>query len=164
MRARKLAVALDEPPPPDDALDDYVEPDLAAITSDDPEPIGRLCLACGGDGDLPDGCDHDEVARLDAPSRAVHEARGRLRRAAAEHRAAARALRVLVLSEVARDRGDLETKPAPRPEPCPRCLIRDAEIAAQSSAPPKPVKRRSKGDEGQQGLLFKGQGTSGDSR
>ena len=35
-----------------------------------------------------------EIARLDAPSRAVHEAVSRLQRAAAEHRAAERTLRV----------------------------------------------------------------------
>ncbi|MFT3764047.1 MAG: hypothetical protein QM820_00760 [Minicystis sp.] len=163
MRARKLAAAeLEDMPPPDD-VEIFRDADLPANREDDAGSLSRLCIACGGDGTGHDGCSHGEVARLDDPSRAVHDAVVRLRRAAAEHRAAARALRSLVLSEVARGRGDLETAPAPKPEPCPRCLIRDAEDAAAAAAaeataaglPAKPPKRRRNGAEAQQALPFK---------
>lgn len=133
MRARKLAVAREDFAPPDDVGDHHYSDDDDSIPSDDaedPTPIDRLCLTCGGDGTAHDGCPHAEIAHLTEPSRAIRDALTRLERAAAEHRAAARALRVQVLSEVARGRGDLETAPAPKPEPCPRCLIRDAEEAA----------------------------------
>lgn len=152
MRARKLAVALDDAPPSDEVSDFY--PDEEPAVEDEGDAIGRVCIACGDAAG--DGCEHREVARLDAPSRAVGEAVRRLRRAAAEQRAAARALRTLVLTEVARGRGDLATVPEKVPEPCPRCAIRDAEVAA---APPpataeRVTKRRSKGAEGQQALPF----------
>lgn len=159
MRARKLAavamVAMEDMPPPDDMADVFRGDDLdLSRDRDAPEgPIDRLCLACGGDGRAHDGCDHGEIARLDAPSRAVHDALRRLERAAAEHRAAARALRVLVLAEVARGRGDLETAPPPRPEPCPRCLIRDAEEAAASATAEKPARRKPRAG-AQQALPF----------
>ena len=94
-----------------------------------------FCLACGGDGSRYEGCDHAEVARLHEPSRAAVEMIDRLRRAAAEHRAASRALRALVTSELSRDRADLTTKrpvEAPAPPiasgsevPCPRCAERE---------------------------------------
>ncbi|APR77391.1 Hypothetical protein A7982_02738 [Minicystis rosea] len=159
MRARKLAaVELEDPPPPDDVADVFLDDDLPANREEDAGSLGRICIACGGDDTIHDGCAHTEVARIDAPSRALHDAVLRLRRAAVEQRAAVRALRSLVLSEVARGRGDLETAPAPRPEPCPRCLIRDAEEAAAAAAaglPPKPVRRRGKGEGTQQALPFK---------
>lgn len=152
MRARRLAVALDEPSP--DFVDDVFSDD-AALIGDEAEasPIDRLCIACGGEGSVYEGCDHPEIARLEAPSRAIADALARLRRASAEHRAASRALRVLVLGEVARGRGDLETKPDPKQEPCPRCLVRDAEEAAAATGH-KP-KRRSKNGGAQQALPFK---------
>ncbi len=115
--------------------------------------------------------------RLETPSRAVRDAVARLRRVAAEHRAAARALRALALAEVARGNGELEAIPLhdegsdAGPEPCPRCLstmgdqgppqtplIRDAESAASEDGgnPPRPRKtRRARGESGQQALPFK---------
>jgi hypothetical protein len=145
MRARKLAaVAMEDLPPPDDVVDAYPDDDPVIDRHDDTTSIDRLCLACGGDGTAHDGCAHGEIARLDEPSRAIRDAVARLERAAAEHRAAVRALRVLVLSEVARGRGDLETAPAPKPEPCPRCLIRDAEEAAAAAGTAKVAKRKAK--------------------
>jgi hypothetical protein len=153
MRARKLAaVAPEDMPPPDDVADLWPAEEEAAVDrAEDTAPIAHLCLDCGGDT-----CrDHGEVARLDAPSRALHDAVARLKRAVAEQRAAARALRVLVLTEVARGRGDLETAPAPKAEPCPRCMIRDAEQAAAAAGVTKASRRRAKGDEGQQALPFK---------
>jgi hypothetical protein len=118
---------------------------------EDTGPIARLCVECGAD----DCRDHGETARLDAPSRAVREAVARLRRAAAEQRTAARTLRSIVLSEVARGRGDLETRPPPQPEPCSRCTIRDAEAAAAPAAVKKVPTRRAKGESRQQALPFK---------
>ena len=120
--------------PPDDAV--VIElrevADIAAVPRGN-EPI---CLACGGDGSRHEGCDHIEVARLHEPSRAAGEMIERLRKAAVEHRAASRALRALVTSELSRDRADLTTK---RPAavavaaleggsvvPCPRCAEREA--------------------------------------
>jgi hypothetical protein len=150
MRARRLAVALDEPPP--DFVDDVVVRDEVPFEQEDAPPLDRLCIVCGGEGSAHDGCDHPEIARLDAPSRAIVDAVARLRRASAEHRAASRALRVLVLGEVARGRGDLESRPEAKPEPCPKCLVREAQEAVAATGP-KP-KRRSKGGEGQQALPF----------
>jgi hypothetical protein len=152
MRARKLAVAFDDAPPPDEASEIYPDEEPAGDEAGE-EPVGRICIACGDAAG--EGCEHREVARLDAPSRAVAEALSRLRRAAAEQRAAVRALRVLVLTEVARGRGDIATTPEKVPTPCPRCAIRDAEVAA--AAPPaqeKAVRKRGKGGEGQQALPF----------
>jgi hypothetical protein len=153
MRARRLAaVALDDAPPVEDAAGACPEDEApAGDPPEDARPLPRFCLACGAE----DCREHHEMARLDAPSRAVHDATLRLQRAAAEQRAAARALRMLVLSEVARDRGELETAPAPQPEPCPRCLIRDAEAAAAEGGAPKPAARRAKRGNGQQALPFK---------
>lgn len=152
MRARKLAVAPEESPPREDVTDAWsVDEEPALGRAEDTGPIARLCVECGADG-----ChEHGEIARLDAPSRTVHDAVARLQRAAAEHRAAARSLRALVLSEVARGRGDLETKPPPKVEPCPRCAIRDAEAAAAPAAVTKAATRRARGDNGQQALPFK---------
>jgi hypothetical protein len=155
MRARKLAAVpapLPDPPPPEDAADPWPSDDEVA-GSDDAAPLGSLCLACGAEG-----CrEHGESARLDTPSRSLREALDRLRRTAAEHRAAARAFRVLVLTEVARGRGDLDAVPEPSPaalaEPCPRCALRDAEEAAAPA--PKPAGRRTKRENGQQALPFK---------
>ncbi len=153
MRARKLAVVAppEASPPPDDVADSWsADEDPAVDPAEDPAPIAHLCLVCGVEG-----CrEHGEAARLDAPSRSVTDAVARLRRVATEHRAAARALRVLVLTEVARGRGDLETTPAPKVEPCPRCLIRDAEAAAAPAGVTKTT-RRAKGENGQQALPFK---------
>jgi hypothetical protein len=158
MRARKLAaVELEDMPPAEDIADIFLDrPDAdAPAPGDDGEGLtGRVCLACGGDAPSHE-CAHDEVARLEAPSRAVQEAVSRLRRAAAEHRAATRALRAQVLSEVARGRGDLETAPPVRPLPCPRCLLRDAEEAAAAAGTPVRVKRKGRGDVSQQALPFK---------
>lgn len=154
MRARKLAVAIDEPSPDfaPDAFPAFAEDEPRSTGAERDEPaLDRVCIACGGDGFAHDGCPHDEIARVDAPSRVLLDALVRLRRAAAEHRAAARALRTLVLADVARGRGDLESTPQPKPEPCPKCLLRDAEEANLQ----KPPKRRSKGGETQQALPFK---------
>jgi hypothetical protein len=152
MRGRKLAVVTPEEPPwSDEAAGTWAadeEPAVDPLESTD--PIAHLCLTCGTE----DCREHDEAARLDAPSRAVREAIAKLRRAAAEHRAATRALRVLVLTEAARGRGDLETKAAPAVEPCPRCLIRDAEEAAAANGVTKGAARRVKKDTGQQALPF----------
>ncbi len=116
MRARKLAAVVPEDLPSredvaeawsreeEPAMDDGGDPHTPAPAVDGTEatgPIAQLCLECGAEG-----CrEHDEVARLDEPSRVLLEAIARLRRTAAEHRAATRSLRVLVLSkEVARGR------------------------------------------------------------
>lgn len=126
--------------PPDDAagmeVADRIESAEVASTSRKNEAI---CLACGGDGSRHEGCDHAEVARLHEPSRAAGEMIARLRAAAAEHRAASRALRALVTSELSRDRADLTTKrpvAAPvaalaegSPAPCARCAEREADGA-----------------------------------
>jgi hypothetical protein len=154
MRARKLDAGASVPPAEvaeawaQTADDDVIARETSGNGGEDGAPeIARLCIACGAEG-----CrDHGEMARLDAPSRTLREAIERLRRVAAEHRAAARALRVLVLTEVARGRGDLETKPAPVIEPCPRCTIRDAEAAS----PPRNTTRKAKRESGQQALPFK---------
>ena len=113
---------------------DRIESAEVAVAPRKNEPI---CLACGGDGSRHEGCDHAEVARLHEPSRAAGEMIARLRAAAAEHRAASRALRALVTSELSRDRADLTTKrpvAAPvlalaegSPAPCARCAERAGE-------------------------------------
>lgn len=151
MRARKLAVAFDETPPEEAAFSYADDGDDGPAPEPELAPLDRVCIGCGGDGGVRDGCEHREIARDVAPSRTIHDALLRVRRAAAEHRAAVRALRVLVLAEVARGRGDLETKPEAVPEPCPRCLIR----AAEEANGPKPPRRRGRGGEGQQALPFK---------
>jgi hypothetical protein len=164
MRARKLAAVpspLPDPPPPEDVADPWPSDDDAAEEAD-AAPLHGLCLACGAEG-----CrEHGETARLEAPSRSLREAVDRLRRVAAEHRAAARALRVLVLMEAARGRGDLEALPPPPAsgeersaaavaEPCPRCALREAEEAATAGGATKPAGRRAKKESGQQALPFK---------
>jgi hypothetical protein len=160
MRARKLAAVVPyDTPPPEEGIDAWLSgdddggPPLPSPDRDrshEEGAIPRLCLACAGD----DCHEHREIVRLEAPSRAVHDAVARLRAAAAEQRAAARALRALVLTEVARGRGDLEASPVPVATPCPRCLIRDAEAAAAASGVTRPA-RKSKGENGQQPLPFK---------
>ncbi len=161
MRARKLAAVIPDEMPPleEEGVDAWLGDDDGGRPGPPPNPpdrdlaegaIPRLCLACAAD----DCHEHREIVRLEAPSRAVHDAVARLRRAAAEQRAAARALRALVLTEVARGRGDLEAAPVPVVEPCPRCLIRDAEAAAAASGVTRPA-RKSKGGNGQQPLPFK---------
>jgi hypothetical protein len=169
MGARKLTAVVEASARDNDLdgafpLDDDLPPDEG-------EALGRVCLACGGDGHAHDGCAHGEIARLTAPSRAVEEAVVRLRRAAAEHRAAARALRVLVLTEVARERAELETsapeapaEPLPEPEvaaplPCARCAERDAEAAAPAGGAPRAARKRARAAEGQQAFTFGASGT-----
>ena len=111
MRARKLAVAFDDAPPPDEVSEIYADEEPSG--GEEPgEPIGKVCIACGDASG--DGCEHREVARLDAPSRAVAEAVRRLRRAAAG-----------------------ETWP-PRPRRSPRPAR-----AAPSATPRSPPRRRS---------------------
>lgn len=136
--------------PLEEAAFSYADDDAVPAPEPELSPLDRLCIACGGDGASHDGCEHREIARDLTPSRSIAEALARVRRAAAEQRAAVRALRVLVLAEVARGRGDLDTKPEAVPEPCPRCLLRDAEEANAQ----KPPKRRSRAGEGQQALPF----------
>ncbi len=119
---------------PPDPSDDAVVIELREVAAP-PRMNEPVCLACGGDGSRHEGCDHAEVARLQEPSRAAGEMIDRLRKAAAEHRAASRALRALVTSELSRDRADLTTKrpaeaaapalAADPDAPCPRCAERD---------------------------------------
>lgn len=162
MRPRKAAVAPshEETSPRDDAVDavDVVPLDDAPPDEADAEPCGRICIACGGEGSGHEGCAHGEIAELTAPSHAAREAVARLRHAAAEHRAATRALRVLVLSEMARGQAELHLRPqappaAPLGEPaaCPRCTLRDAETSS-----PKPARRKARSGLEQQSLRFAG--------
>lgn len=177
-RTRKLsaaeALARDEANdvfPPDDAavieireVADRGEGAEIAEKSRANEPI---CLACGGSGSRHDGCDHAEVARLHEPSRAAGEIIDRLRKAAAEHRAASRALRALVTSELGRGRAELETRPvaamavtpsrveaaaAATESACPRCAEREAEGA--QSPPPRAARKRARRGVDQQSLPF----------
>jgi hypothetical protein len=145
MASRKLAAVAFEEPPRDDVAD-YIRGD--DLPQETPISLERACLWCGGDGGVNEGCEHREIARFAGASRAVEEAVLRLRQAASEHRAAARALRTLALAEVARDRAELETRPA---EP------------ATAAAPPPPApapapaakpKKRARQAEGQQAFLF----------
>ena len=169
MRPRRsavaVAVALDEMAPTDDAMDAMPSDEVGEQDEDDGEPLGRVCLACGGAGGGPEGCEHAEVAELSAPSRAVREAVARLKRAVAEHRAAARALRVLVLSEMARGRGDLRVALPPSREPlaCGRCAVRDAEVVAAAAVAEaggpgavRAARRKRKTETEQQSLPFVG--------
>ncbi|AUX40504.1 hypothetical protein SOCE26_019050 [Sorangium cellulosum] len=156
MRPRKVAaVVVEEPPPSEDAVDVSPPDDIAA---DEPvsfagAPLSaeRICVDCGSHGGAYDGCAHRERARFHAPSRSTHELVARLRRAAAEHRAAARALRTLALAEHARGRADIETaaeeepeEPPPEaapPEPppaavCPRCA---AQAEGEPTSTPTPA-------------------------
>ena len=159
MRPRKAAIAPshEEISPRDDTVD-LVPLDDARSDEGDAEPCGRICIACGGEGSGHEGCAHGEIAELTAPSRAAREAVARLRHAAAEHRAATRALRVLVLSEMARGQAELHlhTQAAPalplaEPAACPRCALRDAEASA-----PRPARRKARSGQEQQSLRFAG--------
>jgi hypothetical protein len=106
------------------------------------------------------------VARLVAPSRAAGEMIARLRLAAAEHRAASRALRALVTSELSRDRAELTTKKpvvasTPRPTiaeaeqvPCPRCAEREGEGTATVIASVRASRKRGRAPVDQQTLPF----------
>lgn len=172
-RSRKLSAAealardeIAEVFPSDDAgVIEIVEATERAENDEGSRPNEPICLACGGDGSRHEGCDHAEVARLLAPSRAAGEIIARLRLAAAEHRAASRALRALVTSELSRDRAELTTK---RPVeavakvaaeaeqvPCPRCAEREGE----GGAPPtitaaRPSRKRGRAPVDQQSLPF----------
>src|SRR3954453_3281624 len=107
-RSRKLsaaeALARDEAAnafPVDDAMVIEIRETAEVAENDEKSRANEpICLACGGDGSRPEGGDHLEVAPLHAPSRAAGEMVARLQRAAAEHRAASRALRALVTSEL----------------------------------------------------------------
>jgi hypothetical protein len=134
--------------PPDDSavieIREVAEGGEAAEITQKSRANEPICLACGGSGSRHDGCDHAEVARLHEPSRAAGEIIDRLQKAAAEHRAASRALRALVTSELSRGRAELETKPAPPATPsrldassaaateiaCPRCAERETDGGA----------------------------------
>jgi hypothetical protein len=179
-RSRKLsaaeALARDEVAdtfPADDIGVIEVNPfnDIAEIAESEVAKIAEIprtnepiCLACGGDGSRHEGCDHTEVARLHEPSRAAGEIIDRLRRAATEHRAASRALRALVTSELSRDRAELTTKrPAapPAPDltdeaqvPCPRCAEREAEGIPTGLTAARAVRKRGRGPTSQQSLPF----------
>ena len=150
-----------------------VEPAFEVFPTDDgdepgsaPSPVGRVCLGCGGSGHGGDGCEHEELARFHAPSRAVSEAVQLLRLAAAEHRAASRALRALAINEESGGRAELESAPRrpvavagadsmPPPEPCPRCAEHDAEIVTTGGTAARSAKRRArKTPVGQHALPF----------
>ncbi len=170
-RSRKLsaaeALARDEMAdafPSDDAVVIEIREGVDVAENDEKSRANEpICLACGGDGSRHDGCDHAEVARLHAPSRAASEMVARLQRAAAEHRAASRALRALVTSELSRDRADLTTKkPVEAPAaaasessaevPCPHCAERAGE--APVTAPPRATRKRARKGIDQQTLPF----------
>lgn len=176
MRPRKAAAKVIEALPPDDAPVDVIPPDDAAneafslSLADEPLSTERICIDCGSSSGAYDGCAHRERARFHAPPRAAAELVARLRRAAAEHRAAARALRALVMAEHARGRADLETEApaeAPRPPeaaapqpdtpppqaPCPRCAAR-AGGDASASAPPRRPRRKARVAVEQQAFSF----------
>jgi hypothetical protein len=165
MRARKAAVALREPTP-DDAGEPFPPDDSG---SDEPqvfEPalsFERVCLACGGGHE---GCEHPERVSFLLPSPVIRSRIERLRRAAAEHRAAERALRALAVSEQARGRADVEL-PAPRlldepppweeaappapieasaaaAPPCPRCAEREHAPAGDASPMPVAAPRKAR--------------------
>ncbi|WP_437591644.1 hypothetical protein [Sorangium sp. So ce1000] len=187
MRSRKAAVAVvveelpsaEEPIdaiPPDDAATD--EPSSAVR---EPLALERICIDCGSSGGAHDGCAHRERARFHAPPRAALELVARLRRAAAEHRAAARALRALVTAEHARGRAEIERAdpvepsqpevapeppspprleipapepPAPPPAVCPRCAERTEGEPTEAEAPPRRPKRKGRVALEQQALPF----------
>ncbi|MGK3991007.1 hypothetical protein WME99_48620, partial [Sorangium sp. So ce136] len=172
MRSRKAAaVVVEELPSNEDPVDAIPPDDTAAdeaFSGDGgPHSLERICIDCGSSsgGGGHDGCAHRERARFHAPPRAALELVARLRRAAAEHRAAARALRALVTAEHARGRAELERaepEPPPEPEPpqpeapeppapaaaapepvepspafCPRCAERTEGEPAEAGAPPR---------------------------
>jgi hypothetical protein len=155
--------------PPDDGV--VIEIGHFAEAVEETRANERFCLACGGDGSRHEGCDHAEVARLLEPSRSAGEMIARLRRAAAEHRAASRALRALVTSELNRERAELETRgatviektpivieaPASAAEaaaevPCLRCAEREGEGAVVN--PPRAARKRARKGVDQQSLPF----------
>ncbi|WP_437985030.1 hypothetical protein [Sorangium sp. So ce117] len=183
MRPRKAAAAVvvEELPPAEEPIDAIPPDDTAA---DEPssavrEPIslGLICIDCGSSGGGHDGCAHRERARFHAPPRAALELVARLRRAAAEHRAAARALRALVTAEHARGRAEIERadpveppQPEAEPEPpspprleiaapeppavCPRCAEQTEGEPTESGAPPRRPKRKGRVALEQQAFLF----------
>jgi len=165
MHARSRKISLAEPSSRDEITDafppdDAVVIEMAAFTEES-RANERICLACGGDGSRHEGCVHGEIARLHEPSRAAGEMIARLKRAAAEHRAASRALRALVTAEFARERATLETTPVPpvvnRPTPsapCPRCAEREAEMVAAVLNTPRPARKRGRAAVDQQSLPF----------
>lgn len=167
MRTRKaVSVALPEPTL-DEGIDPFPSDEPSANDGspfEEPPAFDRVCLECAGSHE---GCEHRERVSFLLPSPVIRSKIERLRRAAAEHRAAMRALRALAISENARGRADLETKPAPPiepppweeappppapiaelepappppPAPCPRCAEREAEAEApvEAEAAPAPV-------------------------
>ncbi len=185
-RSRKIALA---PLPSRDEIedafpsDDAVVIEIASVAEETTRPNERICLGCGGDGSRHEGCSHAEVARLHEPSRAAGEMVARLRRAAAEHRAASRALRALVTSELGRGRAELETTATTTPVdleaeappaaieaplatieaavvPCPRCAEREAESAGAVAgagvvvSPPRAARKRGRAAIDQQTFPF----------
>jgi hypothetical protein len=162
--SRVEAEAADVFPSDDVGVVEIAESAERAENDEGSRPNEPICLACGGDGSRHDGCDHVEVARLVAPSRAAGEMVARLRLAAAEHRAASRALRALVTSELSRDRAELTTKrPAEAPAklvaeaeqvPCPRCAEREAEGAPAVITAARASRKRGRAPVDQQTLPF----------
>lgn len=170
MHARSRKIALAEASSRDELADAFPPDDAVVIEiasfAEETRANERICLGCGGDGSRHEGCSHAEIARLHEPSRAAGEMVARLRRAAAEHRAASRALRALVTSELGRGRAELETTaipaereaeatpaaieaPAPAPEatamvPCPRCAEREGEGEREGVvvSPPRAARKR----------------------
>lgn len=169
MHARARKVVLPSPSSSDELSDAFPPDEAAVIEMAAPTPEiranERICLACGGDGSRHEGCAHAEIARLREPSRAAGEMVARLRRAAAEHRAASRALRALVTSELGRERAELESTPIPSESstrrsppapPCPRCVEREAEMVAAVLNAPRPTRKRGRAIVDQQSLPFVG--------
>jgi hypothetical protein len=167
MHARSRKISLAEPSSRDEITDafppdDAVVLEMAAFTEES-RANERICLTCGGDGSRHEGCAHGEIARLHEPSRAAGEMIARLKRAAAEHRAASRALRALVTAELGRGRAELETMPVPaevttsRPTasaPCPRCAEREAAMVDAVLNAPRPARKRGRAAVDQQSLPF----------
>lgn len=182
MHARSRKIALAEASSRDEIADAFPPDDAVVIEiasfAEETRADERICLGCGGDGSRHEGCSHAEIARLHEPSRAAGEMVARLRRAAAEHRAASRALRALVTSELGRGRAELETTtipaeteteaeatptateaPAPAPEatamvPCPRCAEREVEGAGVVVSPPRAPRKRGHAAIDQQSFPF----------
>ncbi|WP_437716370.1 hypothetical protein WMF45_08060 [Sorangium sp. So ce448] len=185
MRPRKAAAAVvEELPPVEEPIDAFPPDDTAADEPSsavrEPLALDLLCIDCGSSGRGHDGCAHRERARFHAPPRAAIELVARLRRAAAEHRAAARALRALVTAEHARGRAEIERAdpvepplPEAEPEPpspprlelaapeppappavCPRCAEQTEGEPAESGAPPRRPKRKGRVALEQQAFLF----------
>ncbi|WP_437487848.1 hypothetical protein WME75_07625 [Sorangium sp. So ce1014] len=179
MRSRKAAAVVVEELPPDEDPVDAIPPDDTAAheafsAAGEPLSLDRICIDCGSGGGAHDSCAHRERARFHAPPRAALELVARLRRAAAEHRAAARALRALVTAEHARGRAELEraepepvepSVPEAAPEPdeplpalCPRCSERTEAAPAEPDAgtPPRRPKRKGRVPLEQQAFPFTG--------